>query len=117
MVRRSAWGVWVALALLLGAPVRAQPCGGQWLPGQALFGFNWDVAALVMWDADGAGPQMPVLGAGGGFAKAGGVPANYIARWDGASWAPLGSGMNARVYALAVMPNGDLVAGGIFWMA
>jgi hypothetical protein len=55
------------------------------------------------------------LVAGGDFTTAGGVTANNIARWNGSSWAPLGSGMNSRgVYALAALPNVDLVAGGTF---
>ena len=36
------------------------------------------------------------LYAGGGFTTAGGVPANYIAKWDGSAWSALGSGMNER---------------------
>jgi hypothetical protein len=58
--------------------------------------------------------------AGGSFYSAGGVAANNIARWNGSTWAPLGSGMNRSffdngpVYSLAVLPNGDLVAGGNF---
>ncbi|MGA2557495.1 MAG: immunoglobulin domain-containing protein, partial [Verrucomicrobiota bacterium] len=32
----------------------------------------------------------------------GGVPANYIAKWDGSAWSALGSGMNSSVTALAV---------------
>jgi hypothetical protein len=34
---------------------------------------------------------------GAGFTTAGGVAANNIARWDGAQWHPLGSGMNGFV--------------------
>lgn len=34
------------------------------------------------------------LYAGGGFATAGGVAVNYIARWDGSQLHPLGSGMD-----------------------
>jgi len=50
------------------------------------------------------------------------VTANRIARWDGSSWAPLGSGMNSwegssAVLALAVLRSGDLVAGGSFTRA
>jgi hypothetical protein len=50
------------------------------------------------------------------------VAANRIARWNGASWSPLGSGITATnssgtVDALAVLPNGDLVAGGSFTTA
>lgn len=48
--------------------------------------------------------------AGGDFTTAGGVPASRIARWDGASWSALGTGMNDSVYALSVLPTGDLVA-------
>ena len=33
------------------------------------------------------------LYAGGDFTTAGGVSANYIAKWDGESWSALGSGM------------------------
>jgi len=39
---------------------------------------------------------------GGDFAQAGGSPFNGIARWDGSSWYPLGSGVNNDVSALAV---------------
>ena len=48
---------------------------------------------------------------------AGGVPANHIARWDGAAWSALGAGMDQRVDALIALPNGDLVAGGVFTTA
>ena len=51
--------------------------------------------------------------AGGEFTNAGGVPANYIAKWNGISWSPLGSGTNAEVDALTVF-NGELIAGGRF---
>jgi hypothetical protein len=60
------------------------------------------------------------LVAGGKFTFAGGVAANRIARWDGSSWAALGSGLagslgvGPRVGAVAVLPNGELVAGGRF---
>jgi hypothetical protein len=57
------------------------------------------------------------LVAGGRFA----TPALNIARWDGAAWWPLGSGVsggeNASVLALHVLPNGDLVACGTFEFA
>jgi hypothetical protein len=58
------------------------------------------------------------LVAGGSFGFAGGVPANNIARWDGAEWSPLGSGVGglyqSEVRALAVRPDGELVVGGYF---
>jgi hypothetical protein len=54
------------------------------------------------------------LVAGGGFATAGGVAANFIARWTGSAWAPLGAGFDSTVLSLCVRPNGDLIAGGGF---
>jgi hypothetical protein len=64
------------------------------------------------------------LVAGGDFLTAGGVSANHIARWDGTTWSALEAGMtsnqypfNARVYCLAVLPNGELIAGGYFTTA
>ncbi len=59
------------------------------------------------------------LVAGGRFWDAGGVPVSNVARWDGATWNPLGTGIGEGaelVYALAVLPNGDLVAGGNFYL-
>ncbi|MGH2544284.1 MAG: hypothetical protein ACRDIB_15935, partial [Ardenticatenaceae bacterium] len=58
------------------------------------------------------------LYAGGSFTTAGGVPVNHIARWDGASWSALGSGVSGTdhtyVSALAVAADGTLYAGGRF---
>jgi hypothetical protein len=53
----------------------------------------------------------------------GGVPVNYIAKWDGSAWSALGpgmawsalgSGVNGYVYALAADGAGHLFAGGAF---
>lgn len=61
--------------------------------------------------------------AGGAFnVTPGGVSAPKIARWNGVTWAPLGSGLGRTsslgasdaVRAIAVMPYGDIVAGGSF---
>jgi WD40 repeat protein len=63
------------------------------------------------------------LYAGGDFTSAGGIAANYIARWDPAtsSWHPLGSGMDGDYYPgvhdLAIGPDGSLYAGGNFTTA
>ena len=57
------------------------------------------------------------LYAAGNFNNAGGVPADRVARWDGASWSGLGSGTTGRVNALAVFDDGGgpaLYAGGRF---
>jgi hypothetical protein len=45
-----------------------------------------------------------------------GVAARNIARWDGTTWHPLGSGTDASVYALGVY-DGELFVGGGFWTA
>lgn len=55
--------------------------------------------------------------AAGDFTAAGGVPAQRIARWDGAAWWPLGAGTDLPVRSLATAPNGDLIAGGEFTVA
>jgi hypothetical protein len=57
------------------------------------------------------------LYAGGYFSTAGGVAASRIAKWDGSSWSPLGSGTGGdspTVNALAIDASGNLYAGGDF---
>ncbi|MCA9278413.1 MAG: hypothetical protein H6815_07115 [Phycisphaeraceae bacterium] len=54
---------------------------------------------------------------GGRFSLAGTTPVEYIARWDGSSWHPFGSGLDNFVRALLAMPNGDVIAGGQFLSA
>jgi len=88
--------------------------GTAWSPlGLGITGANSEVFALSVFD-DGSGPALYV---GGDFTQAGGNPANRIARWDGAVWAPLGDGMNSWVRALAIFDDGTgpaLYAGGRF---
>ncbi len=59
--------------------------------------------------------------AGGAFTIAGGSPSNNIARWNGASWSALGSGLPSSgwlgVNSLATLPDGEVMAGGHFWLA
>ena len=77
------------------------------------------VGAFTVFD-DGTGSA---LYAGGYFTTAGGVPANYVAKWDGAHWSALGSGMGGTdpyVYALTTFDDGTgpaLYAGGQFTTA
>ena len=61
--------------------------------------------------------------AAGNFTTAGGVVVNNIARWNGTAWSPLGTGVSGTsspsatvtfVTALAMLANGDVVAGGEF---
>jgi hypothetical protein len=72
------------------------------------------VLAMCVFD-DGGGPA---LYAGGHFIAAGGVAANNIAKWNGSSWSPLGSGVNSGVTALKVFSHGgggpSLYVGGVF---
>jgi len=92
--------------------------GTSWSPlGE---GLNSQVFALTVFD-DGSGGG-PALYAGGRFTTAGGGSANYIAKWNGTSWSPLGSGVNFDVMALTVFDDGQgggpaLYAGGFFTIA
>jgi len=64
--------------------------------------------------------SMAVMGSdlyvGGVFTIAGVTGTNYIARWDGSAWSPLGDGLNWYPNALAVSGS-DLYVGGFFSMA
>ncbi|MBL9120460.1 MAG: Ig-like domain-containing protein [Phycisphaerae bacterium] len=101
-------------------------CSGDfgWMSGFGLPGMNNGVSALTVFD-DGSGGG-PSLYAGGGFTSAGGVAANYIAKWNGTSWLPLGTdgtnGVNLFVSALTIFDDGlgggpALYAGGRFTTA
>ncbi|MBC8042843.1 MAG: T9SS type A sorting domain-containing protein [Rhizobacter sp.] len=49
---------------------------------------------------------------GGNFLNAGGIAeADYVARWDGAAWHALGSGLNGRVYGIVAKGNDVYVCG------
>jgi hypothetical protein len=92
--------------------------GTMWTPlGSGMENPNDAVVyALAVFD-DGTGPA---LYAGGKFTTAGGAPANGIAKWDGATWTPLGSGVDRFVFALTVFDDGTgraLYAGGQFYTA
>ena len=113
-----------AAALVLAGPARAQvapflsaewlDCLPRWLPtfgGEP--GTDGPVRALAMFD-DGGGPCLYVAGF---FSDAGGVSARNIAKRDGASWSPLGSGLNSSVEALVAFDDGTgpaLYVGGFF---
>ena len=106
-----------AVLAMLGAVVSATPpaaaqCAFEWQPGNGLPGVNGSVRAITVYD-DGTGPALYV---GGFFSVAGGVLAVNIARWDGGTWSPLGSGIDGIVKALTVY-NGELIAGGDFTFA
>lgn len=79
--------------------------------GSGIGGVPYAVVHAIAVGQDGS------IFAGGYFTTAGGVQANYIARWDGTSWYPMGGGMNGRVRALTFGPGGSLYAGGDFTSA
>ncbi len=97
----------------------------------AMWGWNTPGPVYALgtetWIPLGTGMNLPVyalcvgpdgtLYAGGAFTTAGGVSANYIAKWNGTSWSPLGTGMNAAVAALAFGSDGLLYIGGAFTTA
>ena len=90
--------------------------GAAWAPlGD---GLNAPVRALAVFE-DRSGDR-PALYAAGDFTLAGGAPADRIARWDGASWTPLASGLDLAADALGVFDDGSgpaLYAGGLFTLA
>ncbi len=72
---------------------------------QTLVGVGGTVKTMATYNGD--------LIIGGSFAAVTGVAANNIARWDGTSWSPLGSGVVGDVRALAVYSNLLHVGGNI----
>lgn len=70
------------------------------------------VRAMTIHD-DGSGPALVI---GGDFVTAGGLTVNRVARWNGQSWAALGTGVNSRVQSLTSF-RGDLIAVGRFTAA
>jgi WD40 repeat protein len=84
----------------------------SWHPlGNGMAGGGYPYVHVLALGPDGS------LYAGGAFTTAGGVAADFIARWDGAQWHPLGSGMNSTVGTLAFGSDGSLYAGGWFTTA
>jgi hypothetical protein len=92
--------------------------GGTWSPlgtgmSGGVFG-TWVHSLCTLPNGD--------LVAGGNFTVAGGLAANRVARWNGSSWSPFGSGIDTtglltQVYAVATLADGDLVVGGRFTSA
>ncbi|MFO0750486.1 MAG: hypothetical protein U1F43_33180 [Myxococcota bacterium] len=69
-----------------------------------------DVHAIAADDAGGGAD----LYLGGDFTHEDQASLNYVARFTGATFQPLGKGLNARVNALLVAPDGSVYAGGFF---
>ena len=105
----ASWCRGLGAVLLPLAAVAAQ-CQLAWQPFSPLAGANHRVTTLVA-SPDGA------LFAGGWFEAVGTTRARKVARWDGAAWHALGSGIDGTVMASTLLPSGDLVVGGVFTAA
>ncbi|MFA6043916.1 MAG: hypothetical protein WC718_02930 [Phycisphaerales bacterium] len=121
------------LAGLAAASCAGGVAFGQCQPGwQADFGINGvdgnynslsgPVTASISWDPDGPGPQTPVIVFGGEFGWAGSAHGSCVASYDPATGEVVSlPGLypsfyaSSGVFALAVLPNGDLIAGGSFY--
>jgi hypothetical protein len=102
----------LAAVTVLGAG--AATCYGQcevWVPGPGVPGPRSRVYAVATL------PNGDVV-VGGNFTAASGGPGNAIAMYNPSTgaWTTLGTGMNpqSQVLTLAVLPDGDIVAGGNF---
>ncbi len=92
-----------------------------WSPLKSSAAFVHSASSAYVLDAaifdDGSGPATYVTG---NFTGVGEVAANYVARWNGTSWSPLGIGLDATGSALAVFDDGTgpaLYVGGCFFTA
>jgi hypothetical protein len=113
-------------AVLAGGGFRT--AGGLPAGGLARFDRYWapacvPVAAGAVVNAILPDPENGVVYVGGEFSSIGGTPANSIAKWNGARWEALGSGLQINsggaltqgvVNALAFDDRGKLVVGGCF---
>lgn len=55
--------------------------------------------------------------AAGDFTEAGGIASNNIAKWDGSSWSPLGTGLQDDCLVVVTDSSGNVYAGGKFFVA
>ena len=106
------------LALCALAPLARAQCltwDGGIPPGVG--GPNGAIRDVLVWD-DGTGPALYACGE---FTSIGGSAANRIARWDGTSWTPLGTGLEGgsspacrRMIPWTIAGEPVLVVGGNF---
>jgi hypothetical protein len=90
--------------------------GNRWstygIPGR-LNGVLFSASGLFFSSVSALANDGVTLYAAGSFRYAGTTNANFIARFDGSNWRPLGSGLDNEVVALAVT-NNRVYAGGYF---
>ena len=99
-------------------------CANAWQPTGGDAGVLTGAMAMTTWDPDGGGPQPECIVVGGEFRVAGNQIVDNIALWhpQTASWHAIGGGLpslglggnppTSTVLALAVLPNGELIAAG-----
>lgn len=80
--------------------------------------------SLIVFDADGPGPNPPSLIVAGRFDRAGTLPVRNIARWDGSSWYDVSGGLADYATCMAVYDTDgigpeypELYVGGFFHAA
>ena len=129
--------VWSALGDGMNDEVHALALNGTELyaGGQFTMADGMSASRIARWNGSawnplgsgvGGGSGFPIVSAlavggralyvGGTFTTAGGVPANYVAKWGGQGWSALGSGTNSAVAALATDET-NVYAGGLFTQA
>ena len=101
------------LLLLAGAAHAGPVSACAWSSGFHSPGPSADVYASTIFD-DGSGPALYI---GGFFRTIDNVAANYVAKWDGAGWSPVGDGPDGGVLSLIAHDDGSgpaLYASGSF---
>ncbi len=96
----------VLLLATLAIDFTTAQCTNVWLPGVG-YGLDLPVSALA------TAPSGDVYGVGS-FQSAGGQQVNGVARWDGAAWSTVGSGVIGYALCVKILANGDVVVGGLF---
>ncbi|MFK7742452.1 MAG: hypothetical protein AB8H80_19220 [Planctomycetota bacterium] len=101
------------LALALAAPKLSAQCAPVW----SALTSGADARVLALASSPFGGPTGGGTFVGGEFSAVGGSSVSYVAQWLAGAWQPLGAGTDDAVRALAVAPNGELVAAGAFTQA
>jgi len=101
-----------------------QMVGDEYCNGVAAWNLStnqWETLGIGLGNAEGSGPvsvyTIAALGndiyVGGYFLMAGGLPAEYLAKWNGQTWSAAGNPNNV-VESLHTDPQGRLIASGPF---
>lgn len=88
--------------------------------GWSSLGSGANGAVRALYAAKAGSAIGPALYAGGEFMNAGGLAANFIAKWSGSDWSTLGGGLNSVATSLTEFDDGNgsaLYAGGFFTQA